>query len=385
MNRLAPLALVACCLTATGCSPPQVVTDAGSFGAAAGTEFCRSVAAPADCPAPGYSTCGVCVRPPIEPPTGMNLDRLARTRCSELSRAMDSACDRNTMPGAPNLACVTGVDPANPPMAPTSRTVTVWGAVDVYDRGGDTANVTVQIMEVGADGAPGAVAGQAVTNPSLYSELISIPDSAGNIVVSRTLAGFKIANIQTDHRYVVRTIGPADTFGHAVYDYGLAIRGADVDMVTVPPALLIASPTVYIRPRVVANQDWVDLPGAASLVDGVPPGRAIILGEVRDCDDMRLRHATVYASPAPGYVYPAYFGPDGDHLVPDPALTSHGTGPSGGFALLSVAPGPVRVSAAGYTPEGAFTVVGTHAVGAFADSVTLVTFRGLSPWQYQTP
>ncbi|MEI8257018.1 MAG: hypothetical protein WCJ30_15195 [Deltaproteobacteria bacterium] len=155
---------------------------------------------------------------------------------------------------------------------------------------------------------------------------------------------------------------------------------------TVPPALLITGPSVYIHPRVLANQDWVDLPGQASLVDGIPPGRAMILGEVRDCDDVRLQHATVNASPAPDFAHPAYFGPGNDeHMVPDPAQALHGTGPSGGYALLSLAPGAVRVSAGGYAQDGAYTVVGTHAVATFADSVTFVTFRGLSPWQYQTP
>ncbi|MEI8259805.1 MAG: hypothetical protein WCJ30_29420, partial [Deltaproteobacteria bacterium] len=189
MNRLALLALATSGLAAPACSPSQGVTDAGSLAPAAGTAFCQSVPAPVSCPFPGIPTCGTCVQAPLSAAD----DRLARTRCAALPAAIATACDSAAVPGAPSLACVTGADPAHPPVAPASRTVTVWGAVDVFDRGGDTANVSVQILEVAADGTPGAVVGQAVTNPNFFSELSA----------ARTLAGFKIANVQTDHRYVV--------------------------------------------------------------------------------------------------------------------------------------------------------------------------------------
>lgn len=372
------------------CSPPPnnndtVTTDAsndtGMTATLAGSAFCSSVAVPSACTAPSVTACGVCVIPPADPAT----DRLARTSCSSISDRPEY-CDMATPAAAPNLSCYETFDPAHPPTAPMSMAVTVWGVVDVFGTGGDSNNVHVQFFEVGADGSPGAMVGEAISDPAVYQEMAVERDTSGSIVQMRTLAGFKISGIQTDHPYIVKTVGvTTDFFAHAIYDYTVPVRGTDVGMRTPPAALSITGPSVYIRPRTISNSDWVTIPSTATLPTGIPAGHGALAGEVHDCDDVRLANAQVYASPPPNFTSPVYFSDNPTRPLPDTSRSTTGTGALGIYALLDLTPGPLRISAVGYAPDGHLTLVGAYGVRIFPDSVTVASFRGIRPWQYTTP
>jgi hypothetical protein len=372
---------------ALACSPPPVTnpdtggtdasTDGPSTAGLPGETYCTGLPAPTRCPLGYRASCGVCVQVPQD---AMN-DRLRRTSCAELREP--EYCDHANPPTAPNLSCFTGFDPANPPQGEAEQTVTVWGVVDVFGTGGDADDVNVQIFEVGADGAPGAMVGQATARVSVYSEEDVELNSDGTERQRRRLGGFKIENVRTEHPYIIRTQGDPSTFGHAIYDYTLAIRNRDIAMpdARAASALGITGMAVRIRPRTLANSDWTTIPSTAALPSGIPAGHGVIAGEVHDCDDVRLSNATVYTQPAPNYEDTVYFSNNDTHPLPDTSRNGHGTQLLGLYAILDVNPGPVRVAAIGYSPSGELVHVGSYAARVFPDSVTVVTLRGLRPWQ----
>jgi hypothetical protein len=184
----------------------------------------------------------------------------------------------------------------------------------------------------------------------------------------------------------VKIVGvTTDFFAHAIYDYTVPVRGTDVGTRMPPASLSITGPSVYIRPRTISNSDWVTIPSTATLPTGIPAGHGALAGEVHDCDDVRLANAQVFAEPAPNFTTPVYFSDNPSHPLPDATRASQGTGALGIYALLDVTPGNTRVSAVGYDPNGTLTLVGSYGVRVFADSVTVVSFRGIRPWQYTTP
>jgi hypothetical protein len=334
--------------------------------------------------------CGVCVVPPGDPA----MDHLTRTTCASISDD-PQYCDTASTAAPPNLSCYTGFDPAHPPTAPMSQTVTLWGVVDVFGTGGDSNNVHIQVYEIAADGTPGTMVGEATTDPMLYHEDDVERDTSGMIVQMRTLAGFAIPNIQTDHPYIIKTIGTTpDFFAHAIYDYSVPIRGTDVGTHPVPASAdcggctvgtMVTGPSVYARLRTISNSDWVTIPSTATLPTGIPAGHGALAGEVHDCDDVRLANAQVYAAPEPNFTSPVYFSDNPSRPLPDVSRASHGTGALGIYALLDMNPGNIRVSAVGYDQNSALTLVGSYGVRIFADAVTVVSFRGIRPWQYTTP
>jgi hypothetical protein len=327
----------------------------------------------------------VCVTPPGNP----TRDVLSRLPCASLTvrNMVDPSfdyCDSAAMPAAPNLGCF---NMATPPQQPTSMTVTVWGVVDVLGTGSDTNGVNVQFFEVNSDGTPGTMVGQATSDASMsshYTEPETTVDASGGVIMSRTLGSFVIPGIMTDHRYIVRTQGAPTTYGHAVYDYTIAIHGTHVNMPMPPAALSITGPAVYLRPRAISNSDWVTLPSFATLTSGIPTGHGAIAGEVHDCDDVRLANATLYSEPQPNFQGTVYFSDSPTMPIPDTSRATDGTALLGIWALLDLNPGPVRISALGYQGTGAnqqLVHVGSYSARVFADSVTLVVLRGLQPWQ----
>jgi hypothetical protein len=323
------------------------------------------------------ATCGVCVTPPED----RMMDRLRRTPCANLTGTREY-CDTMNPPTAPNLSCYTNFDPASPPPLATTQMDSVWGVVDVFGTGGNSDMIRVQIFNINADGTPGTMLGEATAMTSVaYHEEEDELNTQGMVTQHRLLGGFVIPNIPTERPVLVRTQGPADFFGHAIYDYTLAIRNDAVNMPMPPPETMITGAAVKIRPRTISNSDWVTIPSTSTLPTGIPAGRGAIAGEVHDCDDVRLSNAVVYANPAPRFEPTVYFSDNDTNPLPDTSRSTHGTQLLGIYAMLDLAPGPLRISALGYDGSGALVHVGSYEARIFADSVTVVTIRGLRPWQ----
>lgn len=284
-----------------------------------------------------------------------------------------------------NLSCYTGFDPANPPQLEPSQMVTVWGVVDVFGTGGDADNIQVQIFAQNSDGSLGPMLGEAIARVSFYSEEDVELSSGGEVRQRRRLGGFKIDNIPTERPVVVRTQGDPNFFGHPVYDYTVAIRNREINHPMPPPEMNITGPAVRIRPRTLANADWTTIPSTAALPTGIPAGHGVLAGEVHDCDDVRLSNAMVYSNPPPHFENTVYFSNNDTRPLPDTSRNNHGTQLLGLYALLDLDPGPVQIAALGYNSDGELVHVGSYRARIFPDAVTVVTLRGLRPWQVTRP
>jgi hypothetical protein len=149
----------------------------------------------------------------------------------------------------------------------------------------------------------------------------------------------------------------------------------------VPAPTGVTGRSVRFLPRVISNSDWTAIPATSTLTSGIAAGRGALAGEVHDCDDVRLANATVESSPRRAWDGPVvYFSENDTNPLPDLSREQRGTSLLGTYALLDVEPGAVRVSAVGYS-SGQVVHLGSYRARIFPDSVTLVTFRGMRPWQ----
>ena len=340
-----------------------------------GDEYCRSAATGVTCTRTQTNTCGVCVTLPS------HNDALERTNCDDTQRR--EYCRTGTV-GAPNLGCY---QPGSYPTAGTPQMVTMWGYVRVFGNGGNSQHIKVSVYRVAADGNPGDLIGSAVSDiasPGSGMEDVYSP-SRDRVLFTRTTGGYQIANVPTETELLVVTQGdPADAeasglWSHNIYDYNAVLLNRDVDVDTAPTGIN-GTHKVRFLPRVISNSDWTAIPATSTLTSGITHGRGALAGEVHDCDDVRLSNAAVDSSPRRQWDGPVVYFSDND-TNPLPDLSRDETSLLGTYALLDVDPGVVRVAAVGYDTGHRLIHLGSYRARVFADSVTLVTLRGMRPWQ----
>lgn len=339
-----------------------------------GDEYCRAAATPA-CTGARVNTCGVCVATTQSP--------VARTNCDDTQRR--EYC-RTGDTGAPNLTCY---QPGSYPTAGASQRVTLWGSVKVFGTGGDSQHIRVTVYRAGADGALGEMLGTAVsdlTHPARGSEDVYAP-ARDRVLFTRQLGGYQIPNIPTETELIVTTEGDAadasaqGLWSHRVYDFNIMFLNADVDR-AMAPASVPGDHKLRYDPRAISNTDWTAIPSTSGLSSGITPGRGALAGEVHDCDDVRLSNAAVESSPRRTWDGPVvYFSENDTNPLPDLSRVQQGTSILGTYALLDVEPGPVTVAAAGLDAMRRTVHLGAYRARIFPDSISIVTFRGLRPWQ----
>lgn len=376
---------------ATGCGTAASTNTSGDSGTrtdsatpasgAVGDDYtaCRSAQNPT-CPTNQVATCGVCVP---RPRTSSGPAILERTRCDDtIRREYCRSGDR----GAPNLSCFEAG--RRPTMGASSR-VTMWGNVRVFGNGGDAQHIRITVYRPTADGMPGEMLGQTVSDiaaPGNGMEDVYSP-SRDRVLFSRNLGGYQIPNIPTETELLVVTEGdPTDStasslWSHRIYDYNIMLSNADVDAAMAPMGIN-GEHKVRFQPRVISNSDWSAIPSAATLVTGIPAGHGALAGEVHDCDDVRLANASVASNPRllfeGGTVY---FSDNDTNPLPDTSRALRGTSLLGTYALLDMAPGVTNVAAVGYDSNSRLLHLGSYRARVFPDSVSIVTLRGLRHWQ----
>lgn len=141
-----------------------------------------------------------------------------------------------------------------------------------------------------------------------------------------------------------------------------------------------AGKNVYRRDVVAMSQvDYDSIAVNSGLVAGIAPGHGAILGEVHDCDGVRLANAQVVAQPVPGRS--TYFS---DAIpaqpVPDVTRAARGTDARGLYAELDLVPGLVTVTPWGYVSSGgALETLGAVEVRVYANTYTLIDVGGGRP------
>lgn len=363
-------------VTPAGDVPPA--TDSGRASSLPGDDYCN--APRGMCPSAQVSTCGVCIAPPTR------RTPLVRTNCDDTQRR--EYCRTGTV-GPANLSCF---DAANWPTAGTSERVTMWGTVRVFGNGNDSQHIRVTVYRPNPDGTPGEMIGSAVselTHPANGTEDVLSP-TRDRVLFTRNLGGYHIENVPTETELLVVTeADAADStarmlWSHKIYDFNVMLRNAEVNAETAPMALP-GTRRVRFNARVISNGDWQSIPATSALTEGIGAGRGALAGEVHDCDDVRLANATVESNPRRVWDGPTvYFSDNDTNPLPDLSRGGIGTSLLGTYALLDMNPGQVTVVATGYDNNMRLVHLGSYRARVFPDSVTIVTFRGLRPWQVPT-
>jgi hypothetical protein len=127
--------------------------------------------------------------------------------------------------------------------------------------------------------------------------------------------------------------------------------------------------------------------GLSTLAGGVgltlENGLGVLVGEVHDCNDIRLFGATVEAGSAQAHQGPMIYFSE-DESDPQPTLASGETSHLGLFGAVDLLPDtPVRVSAVGEDPAnpGQFLMLGTYVIQLYPGAMTTLALRGRRPWQ----
>lgn len=276
---------------------------------------------------------------------------------------------------APDISCFS---PTTAPKAGTPQNVTIKGYARNFSGGCDPAGVQIEIFKVKRtggddDGELGESVGSAVVVADLPCDATSPPDVCKLVDTSkcpdkRKYRAFEFANVPTETELVIKTSSSAGTSRFSpLYDYNIYIPNDEV------------TGGVWTHDvRAVDSGDYQTIPNTAY---GSPTtaGNGAIAGEVHDCGDIRITGATVYAS---GKLFNVgYFKDDEKAPLPAALTEQRVTSTLGLYAAYDVAPGKVRVSAAGVLGNDIVSL-GYYDVRVFPDSITAMTFRGLRPYQY---
>ncbi len=372
------LVLVASIATIAGCNPPAAVPDGGGTDAAQADPVLYDDHAPTctmTCPSGQLLTACACVPAPF----GSDYTTV-RTACSQIAtgRARTPArdyCVDGASNMAPDLSCM-----MTPPTMGTSQMVTLYGVVDVFANGGDSSNIMVQVYQEGANGALGTMVGAATSSTSSpCSEQELLVDSSGATTGEmRQLGFFQIPLVPTETPLILRTMGDSGLWS-PLYTYNFQILNADVH--GVPDAIVACGATAgngsEYRMRVLSRNDYQSIPLTAGLASGIRAGHGALAGEVHDCADVRLEWAQVGMTGNPASR--VYFNDIADNPLPDQSRTQ-GTSLLGLYAGLDMAPGPVDLAAVGLV-GGQTVSLGWYHAQVFADSVTVVTLRGIRSQQ----
>lgn len=295
-----------------------------------------------------------------------------------LVRTTDTKDYSDPAGGPPNLTCFDPAHyPAKPPGGP-QPTVTMQGYVEAFSNGCDLVGVKIEVYTVKRTGDPATdgevdqLIGTAVTT-SDQSEIVL--ESVDKCVDDRKNRKYVYPNVPINTELVVKTSSVDAAAGWSpLYTYNIYIYDGDPDYDA-------TAQTFTRKLQALATDDFSLIPSVA-IGQGITPGKGAIGGEVHDCDNYILQNARVDISTQRQKL--VYFNQDEDNPLPDQARDNVGTGRTGLYSALNVAPGWVRIAATGLesvdgTPR--LVSLGYFDARVYADSVTSLTLRGLRPFQ----
>ena len=339
------------CSSSSNTTPFTPGTQGSSSGAPANATWCTGPAATA-CKA--VDVCGVCVPSPPAAP----VKRTSDTREYAGSGPPDVSCFDKGKAHA--------YDPKSTQMA------TMRGYARIFANGPDSQNVKIEVYKEALDGKGmptgklGDLVGSTVSDKTLPAGTKQETIYKAGKPETRTLYPYELKNVPTETPLIFKTSGSTPDAGwFALYDFNQIAYNSD---------LVAGVWTVDVR--ALGNDDYSLIIRAAYTRPPVG-GQGAIAGEVHDCGDVRLSNATVGISPATGLGL-FYLSETEDDPLPDQKLVSSaklGLYAEGGFD-----PGVYQVAAAGTVGTTVYAL-GSYPVQAFADSVSVFTFRGVRPWQ----
>jgi hypothetical protein len=293
--------------------------------------------------------CGVALPWPVEPAT-----------CSlSLAPAPLARSDY----AAPDLSCF---QPGHYPVAGTPATAVMSGVAKIFvlSQACPSNLLTIEVHTVQrtgqiTDGDIGPLVGTAVTTTSTCGVAVA-DDRCGTLYE----CPYTYTGVPTETEIVVLTKGSQWT---PFYEYTY-----------IPGAAVVAGGYGH-DVTAFASADFPQALGGTT-----SPGNGVIVGEVRDCDDVLLSGAVVGTSASS--TTSTYFNPSvtsttasGKWAAADPGALS--TLDIGLYVALDLPPGQASVAAIGLL-DGKVTTAGYYDNAyVYAASITAVTFRGLRPFQ----
>lgn len=142
-----------------------------------------------------------------------------------------------------------------------------------------------------------------------------------------------------------------------------------------------ASGAYHVDLTALSKVDYLSLPQRAGLQGSVTRGRGAVIGQVHDCDGVRLANAQIAFSTENLPDRVTYFDASDPAVpFPDAGRAQLGTDASGLYAAFNLEPGAVRVEAAGLlTAGGSLVDLGATDARIYADTVTLIGLGGGRP------
>jgi hypothetical protein len=135
-----------------------------------------------------------------------------------------------------------------------------------------------------------------------------------------------------------------------------------------------ANGTYQLDVSALSRSAYWNIPRAAGLSGGITTGLGAILGEVRDCNDVRVQNVAVTTTALADRL--AYFKSTPTGPQPDAALLA--TAQPGLYAALNLKPGRTTVITAGLVND-TLTSFGSFDAFVYANTVSLVNINGGNP------
>ncbi len=279
--------------------------------------------------------------------------------------------------GAPDASCI-----GNPRMVTGSQNVTLEGCVDIFGLG-EEAKVGLRAAFYGVDQDPnadtpryGEVDIATETQPGELQALAQACSSKGY---------FRIADIPTHTPLIVKVYDTDEGVLQVAidtYTYDIVFFDEDIDNGTIEYEVNLIYRSTYDSVPTLGGK-LID--GQDDISDGV--GRAIIAGEIHDCQDRLVMNAVVGTDRNDAQTELVYFDGNED---PKPDLTRNLTNDDALYGLLNVNTDPgsnQHTVFAGFADPDCngedceCISLGSSTVYVFPDSVTILTLRGDLPVQ----
>jgi hypothetical protein len=269
----------------------------------------------------------------------------------------------------PALGCL-----SQPGTLGTPQSVTLTGYVGIFSSGQDSQGVKIDLFTENHPQTPDGSLGPSSlgTYTTTASDPVDPVDTTWNLQCPNgcSYRQYAIQNVPTETPLVIRTSDAGSGAWATVYEYNVYFKSAEVQ-----------------GGQVTYDATAAAVSGLSTLAGGVgltlENGLGVLVGEVHDCNDIRLFGATVEAGSAQAHQGPMIYFSE-DESDPQPTLASGETSHLGLFGAVDLLPDtPVRVSAVGEDPAnpGQFLMLGTYVIQLYPGAMTTLALRGRRPWQ----
>lgn len=187
-------------------------------------------------------------------------------------------------------------------------------------------------------------------------------------------ATYSLTNLPTEKRFLLRTAssGPWQSWATAYRAVIPTTSGRVCDNENADECFDAESSAYRVNLFGVSKKDYVDVPAQAGLIGSIT-GASTVIGEIRDCMNIRVQGAAVAMSPSPSRLeyYSGFSLP-----IPDSSRFTIGTGPLGMFGAFDQSTASTTVQVAGVLgPSAALSNLGRETFTPVADAFNFIVIH----------